>query len=68
MLGINHNGTGVEQNFGAAASWYKLAANNHHVPSMMAMASLYRQGRGVPRDLQQAAAWIKRADAARANQ
>lgn len=49
------NGTGVEQDFAAAAEWYRKAAGNGHVPAECRLAELCCSGTGVPQDYSRAA-------------
>ena len=51
-------GLGVQQDFAAAARWYRLAAGKGNAAAQNNLGSLYENGQGVPRDLVQALAWF----------
>jgi TPR repeat protein len=44
-----------------AASWYRKAADQGYLAGELRLAALYRDGRGVPRDMEQAAEWYRKA-------
>jgi hypothetical protein len=44
-----------------AAGWYRKAAEQGSVPGQMHLAALYRDGKGVARDMAQAAEWYRKA-------
>jgi TPR repeat protein len=44
-----------------AASWYRKAAEQGYLAGELRLAALYRDGRGVPRDMEQAAEWYRKA-------
>ena len=44
-----------------AAGWYRKAAEQGSVPGQLHLAALYRDGKGVARDMVQAAEWFRRA-------
>jgi TPR repeat protein len=44
-----------------AAAWYRKAAEQGSVAGQLRLAALYRDGRGVPRDMEQAAEWYRKA-------
>jgi TPR repeat protein len=44
-----------------AAEWYRKAAEKGDVAGQLRMAALYRDGKGVPRDMEQAAEWYRKA-------
>ena len=44
-----------------AASWYRKAAEQGALAGQLRLAALYRDGRGVPRDMEQAAEWYHKA-------
>jgi TPR repeat protein len=44
-----------------AASWYQKAADQGNIPAQIHLADLYRDGRGVLRDMAQAVAWYRKA-------
>jgi TPR repeat protein len=44
-----------------AASWYRKAAEQGSLAGELRLAALYRDGRGVPRDMEQAAGWYRKA-------
>jgi hypothetical protein len=51
----------VAQDQTRAAELYRQAADAGYVPAEMDVASMYAQGRGLPRDLGAAARWLRRA-------
>ncbi|RME33494.1 MAG: sel1 repeat family protein [Gammaproteobacteria bacterium] len=57
------NGQGVEQDYQAAAEWYRKAAKKGVMPAQYRLAKLYEEGKGVPRDLEYAYAWLAVASA-----
>ena len=52
------NGYGVPQDDGAAARWYRLAAEQGHDLAQRRLGLLYEQGRGVLQDYVQAHMWV----------
>jgi TPR repeat protein len=55
-------GSGLEApDYAEALSWYEKASALGHAPALMGQAALYRDGRGVERDLAQAAALYRQA-------
>jgi TPR repeat protein len=44
-----------------AAAWYRKAAEQGSLMGQLRLAALYRDGRGVPRDMAQAAEWYRKA-------
>jgi uncharacterized protein len=58
------NGNGVERDEQGAARIFTQAATRHNPIAMNRLAHLYLAGRGVPKDLVQAAAWHRLAKAA----
>ena len=44
-----------------AAAWYQKAAEQGNIPAQIHLADLYRDGRGVTRDMAQAVAWYRKA-------
>ena len=47
--------------FATAAQWYTKAANQGYAPAQIDLGSLYEQGKGVPKDPQQALTWYRKA-------
>ncbi|MGF1457099.1 MAG: tetratricopeptide repeat protein [Alphaproteobacteria bacterium] len=48
-----------------AAEYYRLAADRGFTEAQVSLATLYREGRGVPKDLKRAVAWLYQAAARR---
>jgi TPR repeat protein len=44
-----------------ASTWYRKAAEQGSLAGELRLAALYRDGRGVPRDMEQAAGWYRKA-------
>ena len=42
-----------------AASWYRTAAAQGHVPAQLALGKRYAYGRGVPEDKEEAILWLE---------
>ncbi len=47
--------------FASAAQWYRKAADQGYAPAQIDLGSLYEQGKGVPKDPQQALNWYRKA-------
>jgi TPR repeat protein len=47
--------------FASAAQWYQKAAAQGYAPAQIDLGSLYEQGKGVPKDPQQALSWYRKA-------
>jgi len=47
--------------FASAAQWYQKAAAQGYAPAQIDLGSLYEQGKGVPKDPQQALNWYRKA-------
>jgi hypothetical protein len=47
--------------FASAAQWYQKAADQGYAPAQINLGSLYEQGKGVPKDGQQALNWYRKA-------
>jgi len=58
---IYEKGLGVPADFGAAAQWYRRAAEQSYAPAALNLGALYENGLGVPRDPKEAAQWYRRA-------
>ncbi len=58
MIGLNFL-TGPQHNDAAAAKWLGLAAQQGNAPAALKLATLYRDGRGVPADAALAFHWYK---------
>ena len=52
-------GLGVPQDYGTAAQWYRLAADQEYAEAQLALGQLYEVGQGVPRDEAEAARWFQ---------
>ena len=51
------DGDGVEQDYVAAANWYRIAADQGHSRAQHNLALMYENGEGVPKDYSEAAKW-----------
>ena len=61
-LGVMYdNGLGVAQDYAAAVSWYRKAADQGNAPAQSNLGVMYYNGRGVPKDLAAAAEWFRKA-------
>ena len=59
LLGMIYDaGKGVSQDQAAAASWYRKAAEQHHLLAQLFLGALYYTGQGVKQDYAQAAHWF----------
>ena len=56
-----YDGDGVEQDYVAAANWYKIAAEQGSSRAQHNLALMYENGEGVLRDLAEAARWYRMA-------
>jgi hypothetical protein len=56
-------GHGIAQDYTRAFQQYRLGAQMHYAPSINALASMYREGRGTQKDLPLAVEWLKKAAA-----
>lgn len=54
-------GEGVEKDVKQAADWLMKAAEQHHLPSMNAVGTLYESGTGVEKDEKKAVEWYRKA-------
>lgn len=63
MIGLSYEEGwhSVEQDDYQAARWYRLAAEQGYDSAQLNLSNLYRDGRGVPHDPEQAAYWLRRA-------
>lgn len=52
-------GQGVEQDFEAAANWYRKSARSGVADAQFRLADQYTHGDGLPRDLESAYAWYR---------
>ena len=50
-------GQGLEQNYDAAAEWYRKAAEKGVGDAQYRLGGLYQKGRGVPKDMEYAYGW-----------
>ena len=53
-------GLGVDQDYKAAAKWYRKAADQGNVLGQLSIARLYSQGKGVIKNLKEAEKWYLR--------
>jgi hypothetical protein len=61
-IGLAHYiGVGAPFDYGEAARWYRLAAEQDHVEAQVRLGAMYLMGRGVERDFVAAADWYVRA-------
>ena len=61
-LGVIYaNGQGVPQDYAAAVSWYRKAADQGHAIAQNNLGSMYRIGQGVPQDYAAAVSWYQKA-------
>jgi TPR repeat protein len=56
-------GTGVPQDYAAAAQWYRKAADQGYGNALSALGTLFYYGRGVPQDRAEAVRWYRKAAA-----
>jgi TPR repeat protein len=49
---------GIAQDYGEAAKWYRLSADQGNADAQFNLGILYSNGQGVPRDLVQAHMWF----------
>jgi hypothetical protein len=56
---IYANGQGVPQDYGEAARWYRLAANQGDAKAQHRLGDMYFNGQGVPKDFGEAARWYR---------
>ena len=61
-LGVMYdNGQGVTQDYAAAMSWYRKAAEQDDAYAQTNLGFMYANGRGVPRDYAAAISWYRKA-------
>ena len=53
-----YSGQGVPQDYGEAAKWYRLAAEQGNPTAQSNLGSMYYSGQGVPQDYVQAYMWV----------
>jgi TPR repeat protein len=53
------NGTGVVQDSGESARWYRLAADQGDATAQFNLGALYQNGTGVPQNSSEAARWFR---------
>jgi TPR repeat protein len=58
-----HNGQGVPQNYGEAATWYRKAAEQGFAPAEVTLGVAYATGEGVPQSYSESYFWLKVAEA-----
>ncbi|MGA2652562.1 MAG: tetratricopeptide repeat protein [Terracidiphilus sp.] len=56
-----HDPQQLAEYYKVAATWYRKAAEQGSLTGQLHLAALYRDGRGVPRDMAQAAEWYHKA-------
>lgn len=56
-----YTGTGVPQDYAAAARWYRKSAEQGYAHAQFDLGDLYFRGKGVPQDNTQALLWIRKA-------
>lgn len=61
LLGCGYESLSAEQDDTEAATWYRKAADQGHLPAQCSLGSMYANGRGVPQDYTQAVAWYRKA-------
>lgn len=54
-----YDGDGMEQDYAAAANWFRMAAERGHAKAQHNLALMYESGRGVPQDLTAAVRWYR---------
>lgn len=54
-------GQGTQQDYAAAAQWYRRAADQGHAAAQNSLAEMYEAGQGVPRSAADAVQWFRRA-------
>ncbi len=54
-------GGGVPQDYGQAAYWFELAANQNLAIAQYRLATLFEKGRGVPQNMEKARSWYESA-------
>ena len=60
LLGLFYSlGTGVEQDYDAAQTWYRRAAKQGNHIAQRRLGDCYAEGHGVERDLNEAAKWYR---------
>ena len=55
------DGRGIQQDYGAAVSWFRRAADQGYAPAQSALGYMHSTGRGVGRDHDVANSWYRRA-------
>jgi hypothetical protein len=58
---MSFDGDGVEQDYVAAANWFKIAAEQGHAKAQHNLALMYESGKGVLQDYSEAAKWYQMA-------
>jgi hypothetical protein len=59
LLGLlYYRGQGVEQDFAAAATWFRKAADQDDAPAQFHLGVMFSKGEGVPQDKAQAMKWF----------
>jgi hypothetical protein len=56
---MSFDGDGIEQDYGAAANWFRIAAEQGHAKAQHNLAFMYESGLGVPKDCFEAAKWYR---------
>ena len=56
---MSFDGDDTEQDYAAAANWFKMAAEQGHARAQHNLALMYENGEGVPKDYSEAAKWYR---------
>ena len=56
---IFYEGEGIQQDYGQAMHWFRLAAEQGNAEAQNSVGTLYDNGKGVPRDFREAAKWFR---------
>ena len=56
-----HHGKGLPKNYGEAARWYRLAAEQEYSKAQANLGVMYGEGQGVSQDYSEAATWFRKA-------
>ncbi len=56
---MSFDGDGTEQDYVAAANWFRIAAEQGHAKAQHNLALMYENGLGVPKDCSEAAKWYR---------
>ncbi len=56
---MSFDGDGIEQDYVAAANWFRIAAEQGHAKAQHNLGLMYESGLGVPKDCSEAAKWYR---------